>query len=75
MVVVYQNQFSNFLREVIMDAVTSSLKPVTGHNQLSQSTKLAGYGTRKSVSYEAQPTSDQESAKGIREVQRCQKPA
>jgi hypothetical protein len=46
---------------------------VTRHTQLYRSSKLTGYGTQKSVSYEVQPTSEQERAKRIREVRKCQK--
>lgn len=40
--------------------VTSAVEPVARHNQLDRSTELTGSGTKKSISYEVQPTSHQE---------------
>jgi hypothetical protein len=41
------------------------MSPSYRTNQLHSSAKLAGYGTHRRVSYEIQPTNEQECAKNV----------
>ncbi len=55
-------------RAIRLFTVTSAVEPVARHNQLDRSTELTGYGTKKIISYEVQPTSHQEREEGIRDL-------